>query len=80
MSTHPLSLKRNATLSLASRSHGRFDCRRQHPKESVRVILRCQGNEMLADARPQARKTGSVAYYTRPPQARQDTLFPEGIR
>ena len=27
-----------------------------HARESVRVILRCEGNEMLADARPQARK------------------------
>jgi hypothetical protein len=25
-------------------------------------------------------KTGGVAYYTRPPQARRDTLLPEGIR
>jgi hypothetical protein len=25
-------------------------------------------------------KTGGVAYYTRPPQARQDALLPEGIR
>jgi hypothetical protein len=25
-------------------------------------------------------KTGSVAYYTRPAQARQDTFLPEGIR
>jgi hypothetical protein len=24
-------------------------------------------------------KTEGVAYYTRPPQARQDTLLPEGI-
>src|SRR5688500_7176715 len=28
----------------------------KRPQESVRVILRCEGNEMLADARPQARK------------------------
>src|SRR5687768_15414304 len=27
-----------------------------HARESVRVILRCEGNEMLADAGPQARK------------------------
>ena len=25
-------------------------------------------------------QAGGVAYYTRPPQARQDTLLPEGIR
>ncbi|MEP6960419.1 MAG: hypothetical protein ABI980_16960, partial [Nitrospirota bacterium] len=28
--------------------------------ESVRVILRCEAKEILADARPQARKTGGV--------------------
>jgi hypothetical protein len=34
---------------------------------------------MLADARRRFEKTGGVAYYTRPPQARQDALLPEGI-
>jgi hypothetical protein len=40
---------------------------------------RCEGKEMLADARRRFEKTGGVAYYTRPPQARQDALLPEGI-
>jgi hypothetical protein len=35
---------------------------------------------MLADARPQVRKNRRRGYYIRPPQARQDALFSEGIR